>query len=278
MGKINSVSLALGDIMNASVKRIEEEGPGFKRVRSMPEIPGVLVLQATDAEAATNIVDMVFPKVFGALVNKPDVKPDSKVVGGYKIARVEIDRHASVYYGREGKTIVLGMFPNPVAQALSNGAKQKGWLSEAKVAARTKEFEDSVLIVAGKPVSLVASMAVPLYMWEVGEVRKRAFEDVPRERPKPGLQEDKPKIIETVEKPFEMPKEFKALLDKEELLVIRVSRKDDRILEEWTLPGLKPLVGGMVQFALEMSLQHRAKAPPPPFEKRLDRIEPPAKP
>jgi hypothetical protein len=170
------------------------------------------------------------------------------------------------------------MYPMPVAQALTNGAKQTGWLSDAKVKAHAKEFEDSLMLVVGKPVSLLMGMMVPSGMAMSDEVKPRAPEEAPRNREKPQRDEEKPKVTETVEKPKELPKELKQLIDKEELLIGRVTRKGERILEEWTLSGMKPLVGGMVQFALEMSLQRRAPATAPPFpEKRLEKDDFPKK-
>src|SRR5262249_53544179 len=55
-------------------------------------------------------------------------------------------------------------------------------------------------------------------------------------------------------------KEFAELMKDEGLLVFRVTRKPDRILEEARLTGLKPMVGRLTDYALKHWLEARPRA------------------
>lgn len=277
-GKVAAVAFALGDPLKAPMIREEKNLPGGgKETRSGPEIPFAIVVQATDEEAAATLVDKVLPKVIAAAAGeKKVVDPKVREIDGQKVSCYDANDRNWFCYGRAGKTIVLGQHAKPVAQALNNGAKEKGFLADPKVKARVKELDDSIAIFAAKPVSLVMMGMMTYSMAERSAVkeRNRAIEEErkqrdkkedrnepkPREKkeeeqdePKPRAKPDEkdPPRREKPEVEVGIPKELTKLLEKEELLIIRVTRKDDRILEVGTLPGLKPLVSEMVDFGMK---------------------------
>jgi hypothetical protein len=282
MGNITAFGGALGDPMKAPIKRVEEKQGGFQRVSVFPEIPGVVVLQARDEDAATNFMEKVLPKIYGAIHNKANVKPDSKKVDGQTIYSLPIHEGVALNYGRSGKTIVLGGFPKPVSQALNNGAKEKGFLADAKVESRSKELEGTVFVMAMKPATMIAGAMIP---WMMEERRSKAVpprgeekrDPREKEKPAPSGEEKRPAPARAVaqdraeardEEHFKLPKELTQLFAKEELFIIRVTRKDDRILEEGTWPGLKTLVGPLMHLFMEERAKARPADAPPRIEER----------
>jgi hypothetical protein len=264
-GKINDIGFALGDPLKAPIKRTEEKGENFRRVSMYPECPGIVALQAVDEDAATALMEKVLPKLVGAITHKEDLKADSKKVAGQTIHFLPIHDSMGLQYGRSGKTIVIGAFATPVAQALNNGAKEKGWLSEEKVAAHAKQFEGAVFVMAMKPMTVMISSLMPLAH---GRAESRPV-------PAPAPREERQAAPARAEEQMKMPKEIAKLLEKEELLVVRVTHKEGRILEEITWPGLKAVVSG----AMDMMLHWGAAsgpvvpkdAPTPDRRERQDR-------
>jgi hypothetical protein len=216
-------------------------------------------VQSTGADAAKKLVEEVLPKVFAAASGKEEVKPTSQEIGGQTVYSLSAGRGPALVYGRHGSTIVLGMSPDPVAQALGNGAKKRGLLADPKVAASLEKLKDPVFVGVAKPVSLVAGLVV--------RVR-------PREGPRPGIESEPPRPVPPDRKPpappavpkrraalaepgtpdgrgERVPKELADLIAQQGLLVMHVTRGQDRILEEITLTDLKPMVGKLTDLALQ---------------------------
>jgi hypothetical protein len=271
-GKISNVAVAVGDLWNAPVKKVVEKGPGFESVSISPQIPVVVIVQATDEDAARKLTELL-PQVCGLLKGKNDVKPATKQVGGQTIAILPLGRHEALHYGRHGSTIVLGPYQKPVAQALADGAAQKGWLATAKDAAVLTKLKDPLLVAVVKPVSCLGA---GLLMRGHGHVHSEARPirgGIPDARPdtKPSPNEadkgdDKAppprperKVTVTVtegpadhdETEVRLKKELGKLLAGEEPLVVNVTRTDERIQAEATVGGLKPLVARLTDFAIE---------------------------
>jgi hypothetical protein len=268
-GKISDIAFALGDPLKAPIKRTEKKGEGFREVSMYPELPCVMILQANDEDAATALMEKVFPKVFAAIAHKEDLKAESKKVEGQTIYTLPVQEQMGVQYGRSGKTIVIGAFPMPVAQALNNGVKEKGWLSQENVASRAREVDGAVFVVAMKPMTLMLSVSMPLAQRRATEGR---VAPAPREKP----QTAPPRALREAadEEPVKLPKELMQLLEKEELLVVRVTRKDDRILEEITWPGLKTVVSAAVEGMMKWAAIAEPIAPkeaPAPERRNEDR-------
>ncbi|HKB35245.1 MAG TPA: hypothetical protein VKD72_02260, partial [Gemmataceae bacterium] len=84
--------------------------------------------------------------------------------------------------------------------------------------------------------------------------------------PKPGVVAVQEKADEPDREEAKFKKEFAELMKDEGLLVFRITRKPDRILEEMTLTGLKPMVGRLTDYALKHWLSER-----PPVGKGKER-------
>ncbi len=263
MGKIAHIAISLGDPIKAPRKKIETKGENFQSTTVYTELPVALVLEAKDEETAVALVDKVLPKLVGGLLGMEDLKPETKDVSGQKITSLPLKKEtAGVHYGRTGKTIVVGPFAQPVAQALANGSAKKGWLADARVKDRNKELEDAVFVAVVKPVSMALSALVPV----------ASGSSVKRDGPKEG--KEKPQADEKVgrtvkeEEPIKLPKELTTLMEKQELLVIRVTRDERHIVEEYTLPGLKPIIGPLVDMALPHHTRPNPQKDAPPPDRR----------
>src|SRR5205814_6821293 len=76
---------------------------------------------------------------------------------GQKIHSFALREEHALHFAREGKTVVLGPYAKPVAQALSNGAKDRGWASDEKVAERLGKLDDTVMVAAVRPFTLIGA-------------------------------------------------------------------------------------------------------------------------
>jgi len=279
-GKLSTIAFAVGDPLKAPVKRTVEKGPGGEVVHVGPEIPAVLILQATDEKAAESMMGNLVPQVFGMMTGQKDLKPASKDVNGQKVYSLEAGPHKSLHYGRHGDTLVLGPFQNSVAQALAGGAGKKGWLGNPKMAARVKETENPVALVVVKPVTAIMSGMMLV-------VSTRSVKPPPPPQPEkqldppPAVKPPQPPALGEVKQPGggkqplppvkegggppgldkdgdQMMKELGKLLAAEEPFIFSLTRKEDRVQVEARMSGLKPLVGKLTNFMVEQYFKLRA--------------------
>lgn len=254
-GKISAAGFALGNLLEAPVRRVEKKGKGFRTVSTSPEIPAVFVLQTADEETAGKLLELV-PKVVSLFTGK-EVKAVVKDIAGQKVYL--LGEESGRCYGRQGSTIVFGPDAKSVAQALANGAKGKGWLSNAKLAGRLEKEEASIFLAAVRPFSLLAGLSV------VGWSQSRTFDRVgPDVKPLPPPPKRRQAAPVREEDPLK--KEMSKLLAKEGLLIVRVTRQPDRILAEVTLTDLKPMVARLTDFLLIRYFAEAAPAKAPPFD------------
>ena len=110
----------------------------------------VLVLQATDADAAASLEKEGLPKLLGLASGKPSVVVRSKAndkISVVAAGELEGVLHTkNLYLGREGAILVVGADPKEVASALSAGVKKAGLLGEDKTATALKGKEDSTVV------------------------------------------------------------------------------------------------------------------------------------
>ena len=201
-------------------------------------------------------MEKVLPKLYGAIMNKEDVKAESKDIAGQKIPM--LGGPAGLYCGRAGRTIVIGPFPDGVAEALGNGTKEKGWLAEEDVAKRAREFAGALGIFGAKP----ATLALNAMMMHARESRRLTPTADPRPR-----DNERAAPRERVAESKQMPPELMQVLEKEQFLLARVTRREDRFVQEGTWPGLKSIIGPLVDLAMRMPAQrgeaHPREAPRP---------------
>jgi hypothetical protein len=120
----------------------------------------LLVLSATDAEAAKALEENVLPKI-AALIPTEKPKPP-ETIHGQRINSLPLDvlgPGTRVYYGRHGKTLVAALDAKDAAEALVRGANKTGLLGEAKTATALKEAGDASVIGV-----LSLSSALPLLL------------------------------------------------------------------------------------------------------------------
>src|SRR5262249_40778025 len=186
-------------------------------------------------------------------------------------------------------------FARPVAQALANGAKEKGMLADAKVAASVEKTEGVIFLAVARPFTLMASLTM------VGGGSAEFRKDEPQRRPRgappppggpapalapaPAAQPPRVTRVPRGAEDERVRKEVARLLEGEGLLVLRVTRHPDRVLAEATLTDLQRVVPRLADFALMRFAASHSKAPAPrPFEgrgesqKALPRPAPPEKP
>ena len=143
--KLNIGKDVFGKLASAAVTVDPEAAP-----RPDGRFLTLLVLQATDAEAAASLEKEGLPKLLGLASGKPPaavpVKEDGKIS---VVAAGELEgvlHTKNLYLGRAGAFLVVGADPKEVASALSAGAKKAGLLGEEKTAATLKGMEDSAVV------------------------------------------------------------------------------------------------------------------------------------
>ena len=141
----------------------------------------LLVLSATDADAAKALEENVLPKI-AALVPGDKPKPP-ETIQGQRISSLPLDvlgPGTRLYYGRHYTTLVLALDAKDAADALVRGANKTGLLGEAKTATALKEAGDASVIGVLPLVSVL-----PLLVPEGGRMRAVPFPKGPAPPPKP---------------------------------------------------------------------------------------------
>ncbi len=267
-GAITGVGVALGDPMKAPKKRLVQKGPGFEAVRVYTEVPLVFVVRADGEEAAKKLVGLL-PKVVGLLSGEGEARSEARRVGGQEVVTLKGRRPAdSFHYGRQGRTIVLGQYPEPVAQALGNGAGGKGWATAEKVQQRLGKLDDTVAVGVMKPFALIMSALMVDHVHEmrksetkpaVRPERKDAAPPPAAEKPAPPPE---PVPVKADPQSERLQKEMGRLLEDEGLMTMRLTRRPERVRFEAEWPGLKPVVARLTDFYFEQLLKERREARP----------------
>jgi hypothetical protein len=278
LGRITGVAFAMGNPMDAPVKRTEKKGENFRSVSVEVQIPLVFVVRATGTEAAKALTEEVLPKIIAQVSGKDEVRATSKEIEGTKVHRFALREEHALHYARKGKTIVLGPYAKPVAQALANGAKERGWVSDEKVAERLGKLDDTIMVVAARPFTLIGAGLYPRPVYQGGSSIKQRSSPPKDTRPPPekrsiippapgqvlAVVEDKEDVADREEAKFKQ--QFGEALKKEGLLIMRVTRKPGRVLAEMTLTDLKPTVARLTDFGLKAWLSEQRKATRPRVE------------
>jgi hypothetical protein len=150
-----------------------------------------------------------------------------------------------VSYGRQGATIVLGAKADAVADALNNGVKKAGLLSDEKFGSRFAKSEGTVFLLAAKPLTMAAKSLPMGMMFMPAEPRA---------------------IVGKMIGPIQL------LAKSEEPIVLHVTRSRDALTAEFVVSGLKEIVPRAVDLGVEMFYEQRF-APPrktPAFERKQE--------
>ncbi|HEV3262736.1 MAG TPA: hypothetical protein VG013_38225 [Gemmataceae bacterium] len=276
-GKITAVGVAMGNPLTL----LESRGG------RPPDAPPVLViLRATDADAAESLVKDVIPKVIGAMAGENAAEPTSKEVGGHTVYSTKLHGN-SVHYGRHEATLVFGHDRAAVAAALQSGAKKQGLLADKKVHAAVAKLDGPIALVVSKPLPSLAAMAsMVVYRGLSAEVAPPAESTQPSPprgvrplppQPRPAeaappqagtraarAQDAPPEDVVRVgpdESAMKMIKELMKLGNQMDPFMASITRKPDRIVVEARQGGLKPALARLTDWALEQYF--RSSAPDP---------------
>jgi hypothetical protein len=276
LGRITGAAFAMGNPLDAPVKRWEFKRENVRGVSEEVQVPVVFIVRAEGEEAAKALVEEILPKIVAHASGKDEVRAAAKTIEGQEIHSFALREGESVHYARSGKTIVLGPYAKPVARALGNGAKERGWASDEKMAERLGKLDDTIMVAAARPFTLIgaALYSRPVYSGSSSAPRPRsspAEKDAPPPPEKRSavppqrgqvfvVAEDK-QAADPAEATFK--KQLGETLKNEGLLILRVVRKPDRMMAEMQMTDLKPTVARLTDFGLMMWQHQPSKAPQP---------------
>ncbi len=159
LGRLTGAAVVLDAPVTTTMSYMEAPRPGgpppvahTTEVESLPfGRPSLLVLQATDADAAKYLEEQGVPKLAGLGTGEASA-PIRQDVEGRSISTVAAGGMESLfgakdlYMGREGAFLVIGPDRKAVVAALAAGAKKAGLLGEEKTAAAVKNLEDPLAV------------------------------------------------------------------------------------------------------------------------------------
>jgi hypothetical protein len=245
--KLNVGKDVLGRLTGAAVVVDPETAGG-------PPRSPMLVLQATDAEAARFLEEQALPKLVGLTTGEVPL-PAREQVEGRRISTVAAGLFPgwkALHYGRQGPFLVLGPDRNRVALALTAGGKKEGLLGEARVADAVKALD--------RPVALgVASLGqglVRLFKMSVGapvdQQRVAPVAAPPPPGGPPAAEKKPPKVPEEVEK---AARELAKVVEPLPPAVFGLTRKPDSLTLEVRQTSLRRVSARVINVWVEGSLQ-----------------------
>ena len=256
--KLNLARDVLGRLTSVAVV-VEPMAAATPKGRPVP----LVVLQATDADAAKYLEGEGIPKLVGlaALLSGAAGPAPAAVrhdVDGRSITVVaasglaDMLRAKNLYIGREGAFVVVGSDGKEVAAALNAGAKKEGLLSDEKTAAAIKDFQDPQTLA-------VVSVGKGVVEWfrqrEEGPVAP-PFTVV---TPNPPVPPDKPpadqppKLSKRAEQTIA---DVKKAVEPLPPAVIGLSRTPDALTLEARQTGLKGVTNKVIDLWVESGLEH----------------------
>jgi hypothetical protein len=261
-GKTTNIAFAMGNPLMAPVKVTKIEGPGFTSMRSEPEVPMVLILEATDAKTAQTMKELIVKACELAAMKKQE--PTSQKIKGQTVYTLKIKPHETINYGLVENTLVVGTYAEGVGQALADGLAKKGLAADPKAMAQIKAFKDPIAVTAVKPGMLIGGLLITSYSYsgKSADVEpKKAIDGGGKDVPKQKEQPKEPKTTVTIQKDppevAKLKKELMKILDHEPWLIVGTMRGDDYLLQECKSPGWDKFVPKMVNFAVEKLLEER---------------------
>jgi hypothetical protein len=226
-----------------------------------PRTP-MLLVRATNADAATFLADRALPKLLALAGEGAEPKKSAATVLGQSITTFDgalLAGWKAVHVGRSGPVLLLGPDKTRVAESLVGAAKKEGTLTEPRVAAALKG--------ADAPVGVgVASLGPPLvaaFQEAMMPPVRVVFKDK-NGGPPPKVEPVKPPPY--VEKGAQEMAKASATLAP---LVFTLERKPDALLLEARQPALRGTSTRMINVWVDTMLQRAVYRPP--FElKELD--------
>ncbi|MBM4068974.1 MAG: DUF3352 domain-containing protein [Planctomycetes bacterium] len=269
IGKIAAVAVAMGDPSKAPVRRVEEKGPDFHRVSISPETPLVVIVQAVDEPAANDLAKAA-PRLWGLISGQPAVEPATKKAAGRDIQHLRMGSGDSIYFGRSGSTLIFGPFADPVAQSLAAGSKKNGLLTLPKLAARERELQDAGALLVVRPFGTVMAVLLGHGVSRVTTSPDSDPKNVPEPK-KEGRQRQpdnadpivkKNEIVQPDAEEAKILQQFARIVELEDWLILRLTKKADRIVRDGQAANLDKVIPRTVDFFLEQWLRFQDHAPP----------------
>jgi hypothetical protein len=254
--KLNIAKDIFGKLTSAAVTLDPEAA-----TRPDGHVVSLLVLHATDADAAKSLEAQGLPKLLGLASGKASAAINEKGDGNIStVATGELEGmlHAkNLYIGREGAFLVVGADRKEVAAALNAGVKKEGLLGEEKTAAALKGVEDSTALAVFSPakeiVELFKQMERPPTVMAAPAFPKGA---VPAPRPLPlpvpkAADDQPPKLSPRAEKTIANAAKAVESLPP---TVLSISRKADGLTLEMRQAGLKNTTRRLIDLGIDAAL------------------------
>jgi hypothetical protein len=226
--------------------------------RTGKNMPVQLAVTAKDEDAAKALDELV-PKLL-SLAGRPVGAPAAEKVGGVTLRTYpgeSVPWREALYYGREGKTLVLGPTNEGVAAALAGGAKGGGLLGEAKVAAVLKDTGDAQAVGTWSlPETIVAMMMES----GPGRGRVRTNSAAPTGAP-PLPPQEAPRKEKEGGGEEKLVKELRQAVEPLAPAVVTLTRKGDLVVLEVRQTGLKSVsvraINVLIDAAVRQSMAPR---------------------
>jgi hypothetical protein len=249
--KLNIAKDVLGKLTSAAVTLDPEAA-----MRPDGRVVSLLVLQATDAEAAKSLEAQGLPKLLGLASGKAPAAINEKGDGNVSVVatgELEGILHAkNLYIGREGVFLVVGADRKEVAAALNAGAKKAGLFGEEKTVTALKGTEDSAVLAVFSPakgiVELFKQMERPPAVMAAPAFPKGVVPPPPA----PKLANDQPpKLSARAEKTIA---DAAKVVESLPPTVLSISRKADGITLEMRQSGLKNTTSRLIDLGIDAAL------------------------
>jgi len=247
----------LAKVRGASVCIAGPERLLDKKFKGEPAM--AICVLAADEATAKNFAAETFPRILGVMRDQPALKPAESRVGGYTIRTYEDIR---LSYAQHGSVLVFSPHPDLIAEILTNGTKQDGFVAAQNLGPRMKDYADASVLVSFKPFGM-ASMFFALSQAAAAEFKRleQELKPIDKARPEPKPVNDIPKGADDEAK---MMEQFMKLVKAEEPLLIGITKKPEKLLLDATYPGLKKWVPQAIDLFVNADVI--GKAAPPRFE------------
>jgi hypothetical protein len=232
----------LDRVAGASLLLVPGEKPGAL-------ILPLLVVEATEAEGARFLQEKLPLLVsLGADEAPRPARVDVEGLNVWNLPAPGLPEIKTLYYGRHGKTLVLGASDRGVARALGAESKKEGLLAQEKVALALKDLDGPVVLGVASVGQLLVQ-AAPNF----GVFDQRRFQPVPVPKgagPAPKVEPPKPPRV--ADKVMQAVNEAAANLPP---LVLTVRRQKDELTLDARQPAIRPFSVRLLDLWVETMLE-----------------------
>jgi hypothetical protein len=218
----------------------------------------LLVLRASDAEAARQLEEKGLPKLIGLPGGRVPV-PTEDDIDGQHIRTVEgaLPGQKALSYGRDGAVLVVGLEGKRVARALTVGAKKEGLLAGEKVAAAVKELDADAVMVGVVSSAEAAGAAFLLAGREAPAMQKMPVPGGAAAPPPPAAKKGPKEADEARKARRELSKATGSMTP----CVLSLSRKPDALVLEMRQVGLRRAVPALLDVWIDATLHAAGQGP-----------------